>query len=467
MSTSTYIQKDTQAPSLKEESSHALSLKGEGNGVRMTGIGNSLAAQVQMNGRMHESERIRNAVPKYPKIQPAIAIKPKPVPVAVLPKPSGVNNRGFDSGNISSLKSDIPSCVNTSKRWVLPPRPRPGRKPTNCHSEEHHDSSLVAQSLPTNGAGKQMTKKRVKTNKGDSSYTSSSIMSSLIPEDQKSRESSRATPSPNLQLPESNDIINLKVIYLNKLKEQDMIRNYVEILKSQIQELRFVQSGVITSAALNTTGILLGKSDHENGSAFKSKAGSAFSQCEQLERINNINDLNKFLNYLTRSSSIIRSATKKYAGTNNSGNLNSQIEYYLEMRSKHKVDKRQISKTVELTVEVNCNKNKNHTKEQKRFVPSLLEPLSKIEEDFKYDFNYLSLENRESIIQQIDDVSKTVKAEMEDDSVLMNVLPEDDKPDHNARGAALNKGRGSFSCGFCTEDTCLCLETEADLAPLK
>ena len=68
---------------------------------------------------------------KYPKIQPALAIKPKPVPIAVLPKPSNQPISTFDpNSRTTSLKNDISLNINTSKKWVLPPRPRPGRKPT-------------------------------------------------------------------------------------------------------------------------------------------------------------------------------------------------------------------------------------------------------------------------------------------------------------------------------------------------
>lgn len=49
-----------------------------------------------------------------------------PKPVHVLPKPSSINDHQSDHLETQSLP-----CVITSKQWVLPPRPKAGRKPTN------------------------------------------------------------------------------------------------------------------------------------------------------------------------------------------------------------------------------------------------------------------------------------------------------------------------------------------------
>ena len=44
----------------------------------------------------------------------------------------------------------------------------------------------------------------------------------------------------------------MQMSYLSKLKEQEVIRNYIEVLTNQIKELSFVQNGVITFDALKS-----------------------------------------------------------------------------------------------------------------------------------------------------------------------------------------------------------------------
>ncbi|KAG7194646.1 uncharacterized protein KQ657_004322 [Scheffersomyces spartinae] len=199
-------------------------------------------------------------------------------------------------------------------------------------------------------------------------------------------------PTPAVGEPKRT-LLDLKGIYLNKLKEQELIRNYIDVINNQIKELNFVKNGVITFAALD---------GNNNGSPVTSDAditatGGEFDanstnhadrndedvplasrklnkdyhggmkttrkpvSCEQLQLINNLNDLNKFLTYFLKSSSIIHSATKKYVngnkpdGTGTDSNmprdksdikaehkrqldaLDQQIRYYLELRERFQV----------------------------------------------------------------------------------------------------------------------------------
>lgn len=201
---------------------------------------------------------------------------------------------------------------------------------------------------------------------------------------------SGVTSTPSSSEPKRT-LLDLKGIYLNKLKEQELIRNYIDVINNQIKELNFVKNGVITFAALdgNNSNTVAGNaipvesgdnSSNESGSNTvvnggelststqvknEPHAGSKSSRkpvsCEQLELINNLNDLNKFLTYFLRSSSIIHSATKKYvngnkpSGSNVSNTaqdksdaksehkrqldvLDQQIRYYLELRARFQVD---------------------------------------------------------------------------------------------------------------------------------
>lgn len=142
--------------------------------------------------------------------------------------------------------------------------------------------------------------------------------------------------------------------YLSKLKEQEVIRNYIEVLTNQIKELSFVQNGVITFDALksnvkyNNKKILTSTTTSTGPgttgaggiptSSSSSSTSSSKSRYDQLEAINNLNDLNKFLNYLTKSSNIIQSV-KKNPGIS-SETLNKQVDHYVEVRKKFKAIKR-------------------------------------------------------------------------------------------------------------------------------
>ncbi|KAK6457708.1 mucin-like protein [Scheffersomyces xylosifermentans] len=374
---------------------------------------------------------------KYTKIQPAIA----PKPIAVLPKPSNfspipnktiaLQHSTSDSLTNSNLKTSL--NINTSKRWVLPPRPRPGRKPTAISPEAdekaksvnnsslasspsaskispkkrpkikkepitenkpitavgtglstsssqkgHNSTSINATSSPVITRGEQQTTNVSKgfTNEADKKQiinqlqqqypkvannrakatpahtpipatslmsptsSSASTLSSTPTSSSVSTSASPIPPPPPPVVTGSSDpkteIMNLKLSYLSKLKEQELIRNYIEVISNQIKELSFVQNGVITFDALKTgPSTANGKIKRVNSPS--AAATVRASSYDQLESINNLNDLNKFLNYLTKSSNIIHSATKQKA-SNGTGDtvLNKQIDHYLDIRAKFK-----------------------------------------------------------------------------------------------------------------------------------
>lgn len=265
---------------------------------------------------------------KYPRIQPAVAIKPKPVPIAVLPKPSNQPISTFDpNSRTSSLKNDISLNINTSKRWVLPPRPRPGRKPTDeCPKRKKPQKCGGTSASGTEGKDKiQSENTASSSNAHTTQATTTSAHTSTNPSHTGHKcspyttpDSSSASPVRLLLPTDSEEVNKLKLDYLAKLKEQQLILNYMEVINKQIEELKFVQSGVITFDALD--GVQGSSRHHQNRSP------------EQLEKINNINDLEKFLAFFTKSSNIIHSVTKKYMSLD----LNEQLEQYLELRDNWK-----------------------------------------------------------------------------------------------------------------------------------
>lgn len=203
---------------------------------------------------------------KYAKIQPAVAIKPKPQAALKSTFNPRYNPPLLDEQNI-----------NTLRKWVLPPRPRPGRKPTGPVLEE------------------RTTKKKL-----------------------KGHEKAVATPlrrTESAPAPAPSDVLELQLAYLARLKEQELMRNYIEVLTDQIKELRFVQSGVITFDALNSG---------------QAPTAAASLPAEQLDHINNIRDLDAFLAHVTTQLNVIHSVTKRF-----DGGLQLQIRHYLELRAKH------------------------------------------------------------------------------------------------------------------------------------
>ena len=423
---------------------------------------------------------------KYHKIQPA-AIKPKPVPIAMLPKP--VHKSYFDP--TPNLKSSIQLNVNTSKKWVLPPRPRPGRKPTSGHGDDINGQALTpalsqtqTQTLtqsPVSGQAqphavplasynsKLSPKKKSKVTLEDENMKiisqlqqqfpninantlasaaavpvavplaagaiSSTDATTGIPIQATNQSVSTTVTSPPIT---SNAIKNLKIYYVSKIKEQELVKNYIEVINKQIKELKFVQNGVITFDALNNdeksqsnpNQNQQNQSQNQNlaqaqnqqplllqqqlqlrqisspqlslpGVSLASGLGlSSLGQSgpyEQLERINNINDLNKFLSYLTKSSNIIHSVTKKYNISDE--NLDNQIKAFLDKKAKTKQQQKlqqqqqqqraqQAQKTKVSSVGSVGLGRKNGSSPSSMLLKLSLEmntPLKSIEEDFSDD----------------------------------------------------------------------------------
>lgn len=274
-------------------------------------------ASIQMHGDLNSQGRIIQN--KYPNIKPAISIKPKPVPIAVS-MPNKPITTNFDMNSKSTLKSDISLNINTSKKWVLPPRPRPGRKPTANGEDSGNDvnasttASINSKPIRTNG------KKKVKIGHNEAIKIEDS---DIRLNEGADASKSTTTTSASLHLPkpversDPNQVADLKMDYLSQLKEQELIRNYIEVINNQINELKFVQNGVITFDALNSDNETRPQKMNQTNTPIArsmTQPKSPMSQYEQLEKINNMNDLNKFLAYLTRSSNIIHSATKKFIG---------------------------------------------------------------------------------------------------------------------------------------------------------
>ncbi|RCK55028.1 hypothetical protein Cantr_03693 [Candida viswanathii] len=311
--------------------------------------------------------------PKYHKIQPAIA--PKPIasannknassqPSKFNPIPTGklslLMNLLTLAKNASNNGKDC-SSLNTSRKWVLPPRPRPGRKPT------HEAGATPENEKKTKGNGTSVTKKKPKCKKEPVPAVTPDLLStpspsttgtptlskslSSTPSDSKkssSVSSSAATPAipenastsdqqlpdipiPTIDVDPKTQLLEMKMSYLSKLKEQELIRNYIEILTNQIKELGFIQNGVITFDALKSN------MKYNKIPSTVASTSSTNARYDQLEAINNLNDLNKYLNYLTKSSNIINSVKKKNVIEGPDGDsIDHQIDHYLEIRNKFK-----------------------------------------------------------------------------------------------------------------------------------
>ncbi|CUM63781.1 uncharacterized protein PRCAT00001365001 [Priceomyces carsonii] len=469
------------------------------------------------------------AGPKTHKTHHTIAIKPKPVPVAVLPKPACPNLAGSLTlgSSPTSLRNSISLKINTSKKWVLPPRPRPGRKPTNVTHEDNsakNQSSTEISTLgfensdktcpkkkvkvlnasckspPSNGANRQIVNQSIQQlyNSGkqkivpDTSINGTETIASIS---ERTTISQVGTFKEKVQTEDDSELIELKKTYLSKLKEQELIKNYIDVIGNQIKELNFVQNGVITFDALSSEAGILKTADEENGT-------KKVNTYEQLERINNINDLNKFLSYLTKSSDIIRSVTKSFLG-NEKGGLNEQIRNYLEMRSKYKVSKEQenrkfgLSRATQKGHETKTTKTADNfkglsligsvpLKMNTSFTPNLLKPLNQsITIDSDDELNEIWNNNDLSCNFELTDEDLMMdKLILRNDNEILNE-PGQDANSHSAApevqvGNAKNnvdikqnvpkplKKDPKFNCGFCSIDgPCLCMETDSDLSRFK
>ncbi|KAK6201108.1 uncharacterized protein RJT21DRAFT_31630 [Scheffersomyces amazonensis] len=447
--------------------------------------------------------------PKYTKIQPAIA-----------PKPMQPKSNGF-SPVPNQSNTSLDSTLNTSKRWVLPPRPRPGRKPTTTSSSnsnvghDHNNASATTKrksKLPKKEVGplpdqvpinsptpvpvvvKTEPKSEATPLSASSTISAVSNVASSTPSTSPESNSipittptapvttsksnplsSSQTPIPNISNQPSSakvtplvqpltksttsiklesdqansnilpnptiapsvvnrthtvvdpktEIIDLKMCYLSKLKEQEVIRNYIEVITNQIKELSFVQNGVITFDALknnvnpihnplklkrmqstSSTSTPSVMNVTNNGSMGNGSTGTTSltgtgtgASIGNIDSINNLNDLNKALNYLTKSSSIIHSATKQQhqqqsnngalSNLNSEAALNNQISHYLSIRDKFKTMKTEELKKLNSLKRQN-NKRRvakqqqqdelqgQNSSDQGGFTPDLLKPLKSI-----------------------------------------------------------------------------------------
>lgn len=316
-----------------------------------------------------KSESLVSALPiltKYAKIQPAVAIKPKP-PGSFYSHKAAFNPQYDPQVSASNFfADDLATNVNVSRKWVLPARPRPGRKPATVTSPavvavtaaspeavpdtEENDgltkkrlkgpniSSLVETLSPPSPSGAGLPETVTETNLSAapptntirSSYitSSSGVSDSPVPE-------GRAAKSNQIDFalkPASKQIYALQEAYLAKLKERELIQNYIDTLSDQIKDLRFVQSGVITVNALSSTN--------------NSKKEASFLQpTDQIDEISNVRDLDKFLAHQTTPSNVIRSGTKKYLNEGSGGHnpVQLQIEHYRRLRQRYRERQRGVS----------------------------------------------------------------------------------------------------------------------------
>lgn len=560
----------------------------------------SLSSNQKINLNMN-NQKIGIKPQCQPSKFPAIAIKPKP---NIAPAPISNQKASFDINSRCSFKPDMSLNINTSKKWVLPPRPRPGRKPTSsspvtaAKSPSLNPQSLQAKSPPKKKVGRkkeEFKSKKTQTPPLNASPTTCAMPISApkkinlgkpaipinpnhsngsllnqprtrpdpkinssqaqAPAPAQAQEPPRAQAPPQvpLQVPaqhqvqaqappqvkaqdpaqvstpapppaaappqpirvsavtplmgkvatkpissisvkkeepkeavmpkgepaidedkknktgnkkktsDKNDIVNLQSTYLSKLKEQELIRNYIEVISNQIKELRFVQNGVITFDALNDGNKTM--ESPPTPSTPISNSQSMISSYEQLEKINNINDLNKFLAYLTKSSNIIHSVTKKYLNgdkiepaNETEGNkiLEEQINYYLKIKSKYKYLKNQEVKSIE---KLKKTKIKNEAKQPS---PTMLSPINSLNNTpapmnqspgVLFTPNLLKpinskIYNEEDVIGFDNDILENANQD--------NFFQDQNEIFQNLTNETTNKKK---NCGFCTNDTpCFCFE---------
>ena len=467
---------------------------------------------------------------KYSKICPAIAPKPMMNIGPKLPFNASIP-KGKSALNMTpSLSDSLVGSLNTSKTWVLPPRPRPGRKP-NANDNQDLTSALSGakkinvKTLPKKRIKVSPTKDQETTAKSVATNDFSLKNSDFLPQTPVSQATlpPQSTSSPHIPTTVNrSEMSQLKETYLSKLKEQELIRSYIEVMTNQIKELSFVQNGVITFDALrnNPSGNLRIKKALPNNTSTTTSITTTPSinaspnilpiittssikpvpKTDQLESINNINDLNKSLNYLTKSSKIIHSVTKKNKfGQLNSNQqiqqpeylndqdiwLNNQINYYLEVRAKF------IAKndtTFNDTLSIPPSKT---VASKPTAIPDLLKPLP----GTFLDDDYLDIIDDGSPMDDttnVNDANNLILEDREFDNLIMdtNIEPSSDNLDliddesellgavkiHDPRklesetsststpGGNMIRKKSKLNCGFCTNDTpCLCLDAEIEI----
>ncbi|CAN3363766.1 hypothetical protein DICA3_E11430 [Diutina catenulata] len=484
---------------------------------------------------------------KYPKICPAIAPKPAMAPMKI-PFSASVSK---SVPMQSSLSDSLVSSLNTSKRWVLPPRPRPGRKPT---SEE----KTAAKPSPKKRAKVKKEPPEVKAKVKPKSSAMTTSASSPVPEAPRvlarsvsggvsasgnggvnganganggasggangasvgangvsatgangasganggaklgangassngvgangtssngtgangaASPSASPAPSPPLALPPgpiSSEVAELKMGYLAKLKEQELIRNYIEVITNQIKELSFVKSGVITFDALRTPssppGVIKSK-PFMTTSATNTPQGTASLLAtapvappsafpDSLDAINNINDLNKFLAYLNKSSSILNSAAKRPLAPKEEHEswVNSQINHYLDLRAKYKTKAKVEARPVRAPARSFSKISDEVVAAAPAPPPFAVDEPSSGDIDLILDNDVVDRMILETTAAGGNEITNLL-AEDEYGVKIHTVSSKDDSSSSSRRRRA--------NCGFCSSDTpCLCIDADIEL----
>lgn len=225
---------------------------------------------------------------------------------------------------------------------------------------------------------------------------------------------------------------DLQKSYLARIKEQELIKNYIDVLTNQIKQLRFVQNGVITFDVLNDT-------SDSNVRAKKSLNTHSF---ELFDHINNIHDLDKYLAYLTTQLNVIHSVTKRVNGVGvgkpsneQAGPVLRQVRSYLDRRAQNSEG------TSSSTPEVSDG-----------FTPSLLRPLRMNTLDSEDNLVVDIVSNNDGIggeRSRVDGAGPDLTVE------LMNLLHDGDTK------STQGKKSKKIGCGFCTNETpCVCFDAD-------
>ncbi|KAA8903718.1 hypothetical protein DIURU_002230 [Diutina rugosa] len=299
--------------------------------------------------------------------------------------------------------------------------------------------------------------------------------------------------------PSSKEIAELKQHYLSKLKEQELIRNYIEVITNQITELSFVKSGMITFEALRpptpASAPTLKATPVMTTTASSTSPSSTNKQhADQLDQINSIQDLNKFLAYLNRSSSILNSATKRQPSKREDSEswVNHQINHYLELRAKFKPKQgaidakssssRSSSSPFAAASAVESPASKPSASMRQMSVASSPRFLDDFDFDMGRPSSDIDLVLDNDVVDRmiletasgpsISDIPNEIGILMADDDYGVKIhsgsSKDDDSSAANDNGtrsvtSLTPKRQGKFNCGFCSSDTpCLCLDTDIE-----
>ncbi|CCH40515.1 Elongation factor G 2 [Wickerhamomyces ciferrii] len=202
-------------------------------------------------------------------IAPApINLAPKPTPISLAPKPQQGNNGQFsnDSSTITSLNSKNESlnnsnldtqslpCVITSKQWVLPPRPKAGRKPSEKQKKNQQNASRsVSQSVTqgvTQGAS-SVSSISMKSSQSQSNVSKlSSNLTGLNLYKSKSDLSNIEADS------KSTSDLNLQNQLDNATEENQKLKNIISRLKQEIESLQTNSNSNLNKSQINSPNLL-------------------------------------------------------------------------------------------------------------------------------------------------------------------------------------------------------------------